>query len=728
MAQAFRPPRLPAHVFYPRLVHFGDKFLGLREYRLASRECFMRFLSEHKQAKVGETIGAQELQQLEVHARLGTATCNFFIALESDPELRKMATVEEIVALLKECRDIGQEIGGAAGMYWLTYNNTITIVTLCKPLLALGYASLAVEFLIFAALSLEAEVRLNKTNYLAWRVRVYTTVCLAYEESKMKEEALTFAQRGLDLVVRLSKIEALDPVAPPADVKKILALNELEMRVLVARYSPGASGPETLETFNNGSMGSQSLVVASTLKSLQDTARRTLRHQPAQKSEESRAVMITALVEQVRPQLETITAFITKRDAPPGPPKPPPAEGDDEPPAGGDDGEDKAPEVTYADFQGAVEALPLSDHVLLLRFAYNYEMWETFVELVKCCGLRIKPEDGPPEQLALQVRLMEELYALEHPGEEPLPGARKRRVTCPEEGHVEGPKEARARRKLESLSRVSAVLNVLQGREEGSFDPTPESGADFLADTALLLWNHTEPLMSLVEGSAPDDPELLPPIEDFLPPLPPATSYSRVSFKTEVSERVIGEEDEEEGEGGEGEEGGGEGSKPPSKEPSAEAPSAGSGGLGEEEDAAEQPPPEDPKVQMTLRQLASEVLKAIHWTFQWCRFDDGVVRAWVALRLSQTLEKRGKRKDAVQVIEDAIASINQARFLLLAKEIDPRTGWEALDAVPSISTKTASTDVRTLRSPLLSEPGGPSSSLHGPCRASLCSYLPSLSY
>ena len=53
----------------------------------------MRFLAEHKQAKVGEAIGESELMHLEMHARMGTATCDFFIVLESDPELRKMSTV-----------------------------------------------------------------------------------------------------------------------------------------------------------------------------------------------------------------------------------------------------------------------------------------------------------------------------------------------------------------------------------------------------------------------------------------------------------------------------------------------------------------------------------------------------------------------------------------------------------------------------------------------------------
>jgi hypothetical protein len=49
-----------------------------------------------------------------------------------------------------------------------------------------------------------------------------------------------------------------------------------------------------------------------------------------------------------------------------------------------------------------------------------------------------------------------------------------------------------------------------------------------------------------------------------------------------------------------------------------------------------------------------------------------------------------KRKEALRVIESALEAVNEARFLFLSKEIDPHTGWTALDAIPSISTKTAS--------------------------------------
>ena len=38
---------------------------------------------------------------------------------------------------------------------------------------------------------------LNMAKYLPWRVRLYSAVCLAYEEAKMNAEALQFAERGL---------------------------------------------------------------------------------------------------------------------------------------------------------------------------------------------------------------------------------------------------------------------------------------------------------------------------------------------------------------------------------------------------------------------------------------------------------------------------------------------------------------------------------------------------
>ena len=51
--EQFLPPRLPATVYYPRLVYCGDEFSKVKEYRLAARECYSRFMKTDVQRRTG---------------------------------------------------------------------------------------------------------------------------------------------------------------------------------------------------------------------------------------------------------------------------------------------------------------------------------------------------------------------------------------------------------------------------------------------------------------------------------------------------------------------------------------------------------------------------------------------------------------------------------------------------------------------------------------------------
>jgi len=244
----FQPPRLPPDVYYARLVHFGDEFLNSKEYRLALSECYQRFMQTPAEKRTGGRTQADDEQvALETRTKLGMATCSFFLAMERDPELRQPSTVDVVVQQLCEVRRTCEEVAAqGADAYFLVYNGTISIFTLCSPLIAFGYAQLAVEFLLFAALSMEAQVALCQAKYVGWRARLYAAVCLAYEESKMRPEALAFAERGLAEVRKLQGAEALDPVPPPADMKRKMAAAELEMVINVLRHS-GSGGPNGAE-------------------------------------------------------------------------------------------------------------------------------------------------------------------------------------------------------------------------------------------------------------------------------------------------------------------------------------------------------------------------------------------------------------------------------------------------------------------------------------------------
>jgi hypothetical protein len=176
---------------------------------------------------------------------------------------------------------------------------------------------LAIEFLIFAALSLEAQIKLNQAKYLSWRVRprpppstppppppparasrpmaatppaaaqvrLYAAICHAYDSAKLPEGAQLWAARGLEQVKRLAAAEARDPVPPPAEIRRSLAAAALQMQAQVARHAAGEPGDALLGALRDAAAGDERALVGAACRALEDPARRTLRHAEASPEE-----------------------------------------------------------------------------------------------------------------------------------------------------------------------------------------------------------------------------------------------------------------------------------------------------------------------------------------------------------------------------------------------------------------------------------------------------------
>ena len=696
--ERFMPPRLPPTVYYPRLVYFGDEFAKNKDYRLASAECYRRFMDTDVQLRTGGGIEAdlEEQLALETRSTLGLISCDFFLALEVDPEMRKPHTVEVVVKLLCQVRAAMQVVAPKKDLYWLIYNGTITIFTLCTPLLAFGYSTLAIEFLIFASQSMEAQVPLCQVKYIGWRARLYATVCLAYEETKMKPEALSFAERGLAAVRKLNKIESLDPVPPPAAMKRLLASAELEMQVNVIRYTDGIAGSQALELLQElpqlkqqlDKPGALLILVRAVIKCLEDSQRRTIRHQLPTEQETWKVELLKSLGETIQPKLEVLTKY----DNPPPPAPEPAAEGEEGEGAGEEESGEKPQPVSAQEYEQVIRELPFQETVELLKYAFNFEEQDLFRVLLASCKLRLKYEDTDPKQKA-QVLVLDSLFSLEHPGE-----LGEEREIDPKVGEPvvagEVEQEARVRRKLHDLSRVSRQLSALTDQNV-AWEPDSASGPDLFADAALLVWTHAESLLDTVDASAPDAPEEPPPLPEppQAPPKPQPVEKEAVTQEEPAPGPDAGEEgDGEEQPDAQGEEGGDDAGE-----------AQGGGGDGEEvagaaeaaqaeaeavptKTAWKRPPP-------TLRQLATLVLQGVHSTFMWVQLDDALLCGTVAVRLSNILEKRNRKEDALLVVEQGIETLNRARGSLLAKELSASEDWQERFALSSVSTNTANINV-----------------------------------
>ena len=63
-----------------------------------------------------------------------------------------------------------------------------------------GYSKNALDYLIWACISMESSVPLMMKKYLPWRCQLYTTVCHCYYDVNLALDAENFARRGLKKV------------------------------------------------------------------------------------------------------------------------------------------------------------------------------------------------------------------------------------------------------------------------------------------------------------------------------------------------------------------------------------------------------------------------------------------------------------------------------------------------------------------------------------------------
>ncbi|EKX39048.1 hypothetical protein GUITHDRAFT_165079 [Guillardia theta CCMP2712] len=653
--EAYRPPRLPAEVYYPRLVKFGDEFSKVQEHRLASTSCYHKYLnmSESRHGIRPEMNYSEEIS-LTVRSKLGIISCSFSLLMESDPQLRKLDSVGTILHLLDEARSLSKQVSRWKEAYWLVYNSTITIFTLCRPLLTCGYCSVAIEYLLFASLSMEAQVPLNQAKYLNWRVRLYAAVCFAYEEVKMKEEALHFAERGLAEVKKLQQIEEIDPVPPPASIRRMINSAEAEMMTCVYRCK-AADGESVVNDLLAVLSDSLSETIAAVIQILRSTERRTLRHLPPTEEEATKVSILNALYKRMKPFVDTFTSFGKH------PVKDETAENEDA--------------ITEEQYHKVSQEVPIELTLELTKFAYNFELMEIFESFLEVCENRIRHESCSSIQVA-QIKLLRALSSLEHP----KPSESNDQIILPPNTQ----QHEKVWKKLNGLSTVTGVLIELT-IESSELSSNSSDGADLFADAALLAWNHVNSLLQLADSTDPESIEEPPPIPQ--PPERTSPGQTQTINKGEGENKAedgAEEGDKEVGDQQEEQEGG----------DSTETDKVHEGADGEKSTTSVARAVVGP----SLRQIATDILRAIGKTLRWVRFDDAFLVASLCLRLSNLFEKRDRREDAVKTLQDGIEMLYRTRTDLLLINQPSGTRWEDLHALPSIriSTDFQGSDHKTL--------------------------------
>ena len=74
---------------------------------------------------------------------------------------------------------------------------TIHIHSVAKVLMAKGFSSQILDFLVWSCVAMESSVPLMTVKYLSWRCQLYSTTCLCFYDLKSDQAGEEFARRGL---------------------------------------------------------------------------------------------------------------------------------------------------------------------------------------------------------------------------------------------------------------------------------------------------------------------------------------------------------------------------------------------------------------------------------------------------------------------------------------------------------------------------------------------------
>lgn len=216
-------PRWPTKLFHSRMVDMGETLFKLNAYKVALRQCYQRYLLTRFEVNPYQLDGNIKSYQekfypkhqksdeaiLTTKALTGMALCEFCILEKDDPYLERDESLKACLKILHGVRAFMQCLMSSEKYCWLQYNATIVIYEICCKLMGSGHSIKVVEYLLWAAVTMESSVPLLRIKYLEWRTTLYSVVCHAYYDSNASKHAEDFACRALNKINELSELEQM---------------------------------------------------------------------------------------------------------------------------------------------------------------------------------------------------------------------------------------------------------------------------------------------------------------------------------------------------------------------------------------------------------------------------------------------------------------------------------------------------------------------------------------
>jgi hypothetical protein len=149
-------PRIPARLFYQKLMQIGEFLVQSKEYTAASWQCYDRFLNLFSNANFEDIqtvedlrrdffpngIQNQENSDVMFRALMGHCICMYHFIITNDAKLQNVNSIQQVAEIMRFLRLIMQLLLEIDHFCWIVYNGTIYMYSISRYMMQYGQSKI----------------------------------------------------------------------------------------------------------------------------------------------------------------------------------------------------------------------------------------------------------------------------------------------------------------------------------------------------------------------------------------------------------------------------------------------------------------------------------------------------------------------------------------------------------------------------------------------------------
>ncbi|XP_040907982.1 cilia- and flagella-associated protein 54-like [Toxotes jaculatrix] len=225
--------RLPPRLYQERMLQIADFLFGIKLYQLALWQGYSLHLQEFSLVRITDITDVdhfmacffpegfdtdQDAFAMKIRAMQGCALCIF--EQEKRHSVLSQKGLCSLLRVLNFIRIMMQAFQQHEHLCWQIYNGSLHIYTICRYLMTMNCSAQALEYLLWASISLELSIPLMTAKYVPWIVTLYCAVCHCYYDNQAAVQAEEFSRRALGKINELAKLEEQNEVPATRETQR----------------------------------------------------------------------------------------------------------------------------------------------------------------------------------------------------------------------------------------------------------------------------------------------------------------------------------------------------------------------------------------------------------------------------------------------------------------------------------------------------------------------------